>query len=121
VIRKGKLSIFDPLPGDYANGADKSKSAVATYPDGNFLVLPAGGNNVRILHHCFVYGEPGSPSVVVGISGTRRTSPFKTIHITHAVIPVAEPRATRGGRNVVTFLPSMEEFLGCENASDFES
>jgi hypothetical protein len=107
--------------GDYPNDADKFRSVAVTYPDGNFLVLPARGNNVRIIHHCFVHGEPGSPPVVVGISRARKTSLFKTMNVNHAVIPVAEPRATRRGKNVVSFLPSMKEFLGCESASDFKS
>jgi hypothetical protein len=86
VIRKGKLSILNPLPINYVNDSERFKSIVATYPDGNFLVLLAGGFNVRIIHHCFVKGDPGSPTVVVGISGMRRTSPVKTINSNHAVI-----------------------------------
>jgi hypothetical protein len=76
---------------------------------------------VRIIHHCFVHGDPRSPTVVVGISGMRRTSPFKTINSNQAMTPFAKPRATRGGGNDISFLPSMGEFLGCcENASDFK-
>jgi hypothetical protein len=63
VIMKDKLSIFDPLPGDYAKDSEKFKSVVASYSDGNFLIVPAGGNKVRIIHHCFIHGDPGhSPS-----------------------------------------------------------
>jgi hypothetical protein len=64
---------------------------------------------------------PGSTTVVVGISGTRRTSPFKTGNIAHAVSLIAKPRATRGGGNDISFLPSINEFLGCENPKDFEA
>jgi hypothetical protein len=102
------------------NDLERFKSIVATYYDENFLVLPAGGSNVRIIHRCFVHGDPGSPTVVVGISGVRRTSPFKTINSNQAVTPFAKPRATRGGGNDIFFVPSMEEFLGCENFSDFK-
>jgi hypothetical protein len=118
---KGKLSILDPLPGDYAENSEKFKSMVASYSDGNFLLIPARGNKVRIIHHCFVQGDPGGTTVVVGISGMRRTSPFKTVNVAHAVALITKPRATRGGGNDISFLPSVDEFLGCENPKDFET
>jgi hypothetical protein len=85
VIIKEKLSIFDPLPGDYAKDSEKFKAMVASYSDRNFLLVPAGGNKVRIIHYCFIHGDPRSPTVVVGISGTRRTSQFKTVNVAYAV------------------------------------
>jgi hypothetical protein len=59
VILKEKCSIFDPLPGDYAKDSEKFKSVVASYSDGKLLLVPAGGNKVRIIHHCFVHKDPG--------------------------------------------------------------
>jgi hypothetical protein len=94
VIMKGKLSILNPLPGNYAKNSEKFESMVASYSDGNFLLIPAGGNKVRIIHHCFVHGDPGGTTVVVGISGTRRTSPFKIVKVGHAVSLNTKPRAT---------------------------
>ncbi len=76
---------------------------------------------MKIIHNCFVHGDPGNPTMVVGIFGTRRTSPFKTINIANAVTLIAKPRATRGGGNDISFLPSIEGFLGCGDAADFES
>jgi hypothetical protein len=119
VLAKSELSILDPLPRDYANDTNKFKSCVASYPDGNFLALPAGGNSVRIIHHCFVHGDPGQQPTVVGILGTRRTSPFKTVNSIQAVALITKPRSTRGGGNNISFLPSIEEFMNCDVADDF--
>jgi hypothetical protein len=63
---EGKLSILNPLPGDYAKDLKKFKSVVASYVDRNFLLVPAGGNKVRIIHNCFIHGDPESTTVVVG-------------------------------------------------------
>jgi len=119
VLAKSKLSIFDPLPRDYANETNIFKSCVASFPDGNSLVLPAGGNSVRIIHHCFVHGDPGLQPIVVGILGTRRTSPFKTVNSNQAVALITKPRSTRGKGNNTTFRPSIEEFMTCDDAEDF--
>jgi hypothetical protein len=97
------------------------RRTVASYLDENFLLVPVGGNKVRIIHAPFVHRDPGGPTVVLGISGTRRTSPLKTINIAHAVSLINKPRATRGGGNDISFLPSIEEFFGCENSKDFET
>jgi hypothetical protein len=47
-----KLSAFDSLPSGYANHPDAFRNVVASYPEGNFFLIPAGGNLVRCIHHC---------------------------------------------------------------------
>jgi hypothetical protein len=93
VLTKSKLSILEPLPSDHANDKNKFKTTAATwYPYGNFLIIPSRGQNIRIVYHCFVHGDPGSPPVVVGISGTRRMLPFKMINSSqHAVALITRP------------------------------
>jgi hypothetical protein len=51
---------------------------------------------------------------VVGILGTRKTSPFKTVNSTQAVALITKPRSTRGGGKNISFLPSIEEFMNCD-------
>jgi hypothetical protein len=68
---------------------------VAQYSYENFILVPVGTNQVRCIHSCFVFGELGKASKVAGLLGYRRTSPFKTLNIEHAVKPFSGPRTTR--------------------------
>jgi hypothetical protein len=117
-----RLSAFDSLPIDYVNRPDAFKNVVESYPEGNFIIIPAGGNLVRCIHHCFVFDEPGGTSHVIGISGSRRSSPFKSLNIESLVKPLLEPRARRnseqdGGES---WAPTMIEFFSCRNADEFK-
>ncbi len=53
-----KLSAFDSLPNGYINHPEAFKDVVEAFPDGNFVLIPARGNLVRCIHHCFVFQEP---------------------------------------------------------------
>jgi hypothetical protein len=48
-----KLSAFDSLPSGYFNHPENLKDVVEAFLGGNFLLIPAGGNLVRCIHHCF--------------------------------------------------------------------
>jgi hypothetical protein len=117
-----KLSVFDSLPSGYLNNTDAFKNVVVACPGGNFLLVPAGGCLVRCIHHCFVFGEPGMSEGIVGISGSRRSSPFTSVNLENAARPFVEPRAMRNSENdgEELWFPSMEEFLSrCSTADEF--
>lgn len=67
------------------------ESPVDSLKDENFLLLPAGKNQVSIIQNCFRAGlnEEGvttfGHSSVIGILGSRRTSPFKKSNVKRAV------------------------------------
>jgi hypothetical protein len=63
--------VFDKLAEEYASSTMAFKMTVIKCPDGNFLLIPAGNNQVGCIHHCFIFGEFGKPAVVVGIFGSR--------------------------------------------------
>jgi hypothetical protein len=97
------------------------KDSVAQYYYGNCILVPAGNNQVRCIHSCFVFGGLRKPTEIVGILGSRRSSPFKSVNIDHAVKLLTEPRTTRTSESTggELWLPTMEEFLGCENEEAF--
>jgi hypothetical protein len=47
--------------------------------DEHFLLLPAGGNRVNLVHSCFRATVDEEGSSVFGILGSRRSSPFKRV------------------------------------------
>jgi hypothetical protein len=115
------LSSLDDLPRSYAGKPAVFKESILEHSPGNFILIPCGANLVTCVHSCFVFGEPGEPSIVVGILGTRRSSPFKTINVDHAVRPLSEPRTTRASeKQDELWTPTMEEFMECTNVGEFK-
>jgi hypothetical protein len=86
-----------------------------------FLLLPAGGNQVNLVHSCFkataATGDEGS--LVFGILGSRRSSPFKRVNVGQAVMHQASPRVTRPEERKDNLVPSMKDFAKCICADDF--
>jgi hypothetical protein len=91
---KKRISAFDSLPSGYVNRPESFKTTVAAYPDRNFLLILAGGNLVRCIHHCFNFKEFEKQDSVVGISGSCHLSPFKIPNINSLVRTVLEPRTS---------------------------
>jgi hypothetical protein len=122
-LQRAKISYLDEFPSQYANDPGAFKEKVALFPYGNFILLPAGTNQVRCLHSCFIFGDLGEPTQVIGILGSRRSSPFKSLNIDQAVKQFTEPRNTRNSDSSRgdTWIPSMEEFMECENVEEFKS
>ena len=89
--------------------------------DEYFLLLPAGGNRVNLVHNCFKASmdNPDDAAHVFGILGSRRSSPFKCINVGQAVRHQEPPRATRSEERKETLAPSMREFAKCKNADEF--
>jgi hypothetical protein len=116
------LSSLDDLPRTYAGKPTAFKENILKHSPGNFILIPFGVNLVTCVHSCFVFGEPGEPSTVVGILGTRRSSPFKTINVDHAIRALSEPRTTRASeKQDKLWMPTMEEFMACANVDEFKN
>jgi hypothetical protein len=122
-LERADLSFLDDLPREYIGKPAVFKENVAQYPYGNFILVPVRTNQVRCIHSCFVFGELGKPSKVVGILGSWRTSPFKTINVDHAVKPLSGRRTTRASeeKGDETWVPTMEEFMECNTVEGFKN
>ena len=112
------LSYFDDVPNSYLSDTSRFVTEVATREGMNFIIVPASGSNVKILHQCFAFSDaPGGEMSVFGIWGARSASPFKKINVRAAVAPMIVPKATRGGK--VPHIPSLEHFLTANDAEEF--
>jgi hypothetical protein len=122
-LARAELSFLDDLPRKYAGKPTIFKENVAQYPYGNFILVPFGTNQVRCIHSCFLFGELGKPFKVVGILGSWRTSPFKTLNIGHAVKPFLGRRTTRASeeKGDEAWIPTMEEFMECNTKKGFKN
>ena len=122
-LARADLSFLDDLPRKYAGKPAIFKENVAQYPYRNFILVPVGTNQVRCIHSCFLFGELGKPSKVVGILGSWRTSPFKTLNIGHAVKPFSGCRTTRASeeKGDEAWIPTMEEFMECNTEKGFKN
>jgi hypothetical protein len=123
-LARADLSFLHDLPTKYVGKPAVFKENVAQYSYGNFILVPSGTNKVRCIHSCFLFGELGKPSKVVGISGSRRTSPFKTLNTEHAVkLFSGPPRTTRASEEKVdeAWIPTMEEFMDCDTVEGFKN
>jgi hypothetical protein len=123
-LARADLSFLDNLPREYVGKPTIfKKENVAQYSYKNFILVPVGTNQVRCIHSCFVFGELGKASKVVGILGYRRTSPFKTLNIEHAVKPFSRPRTTRASEEKCdeAWIPTMEEFMECTIVGGFKN
>ena len=113
------LSFFDGVPKAYVSNEPRLVSAVATHEGTCFIMVPTKDANVKLMHQPFVFSEtPEGELSVFGICGPRSSSPFKKINTRLAVLPLSPPTVTtRGG--VVHKIPSLDQFLGVEDADDF--
>ena len=120
---KKRVSAFDSLPIGYVNRPESFKATVDAYPNGNFLLIPAGGNLVRCIHHCFIFKEFEKQDSVVGISGSRRSSPFKRPNIDRVVRKLTEPRTSRNSKSPgdELWVPGIDDFLRCDHAEEFKN
>jgi len=126
ILNDAELSTFDKLPCKYADDPAVFKENIAQYPFGNCILIPSGGNYVRCMHSCFVFGDLGKPTEVIGILGSMRSSPFKSLNIEHAVKAFQEPNATRATQSTESsggelWLPTMDEFSKCKNPEEFKN
>ncbi len=109
-----QLSDFDDFPSDYLLNPDALKLCIDQYQYKNIIIIPAGSYLVRCVHSCFMFEGDA-----VGISGSRRSPPFKSLRTDQIVKAFMEPRATRSLDEA--WIPSVEEFRDCDDADDFKT
>jgi hypothetical protein len=115
-----EYSLASDDPFTYVNDPIAFSKLIDVFEDEYFLLLPAGGNRVNLVHSCFdtaaeTEGEPD----VFGILGSRRSSPFKRVSIRGAVSNQVSPRVTRSEERKETLAPSMQRFAKCNSADEF--
>jgi hypothetical protein len=90
---------------------------VSSSPGPVFLLIPAKGKSVRVVQSCFLPDSQTKELFVVGIAGTRKTSPFKIIHQQSVVKPM---RATSKTRDSSPFAPVKGAFDHVRSIEDFK-
>ena len=114
------LSYLDNMSSGYLENESRFMLDVANSDGINFILLPEGRGYVRLFHQCITHRAnlPGREPVVVGLFGSRATSPFRQIQTAAAVMKMNVPatRTATEGR-----IPGPEAFLGVETATDFSS
>ena len=103
----------------YANNPWEFMKVIEIVRDANFLLLPAGGNRVTLVHNCMnaIVDEKGHS--VFGILGSRKSSPFKRINVGQAVLHQAAPRVTRSEERKEVLGPLSKNLAKCTNADKF--
>ena len=86
------------------------------------LLLPAGGDQVKIIHNCFKADvKDGSGVSIFGVFGNRFTSPIKRLNMGQAIKRQTAPRmTTRSGDRKEEWAPSAETLSKCKNADEFK-
>mgnify|MGYP000146474127 CR=1 FL=1 len=92
---------------------------VALLEDECFLLLPAGGNRVNLVHSCFkAWVDEEGPSVF-GILGSRRSSPFKRVNVGQAAKSKASPGVTGSDEGKEASIPSWKDLAKCKSPDEF--
>jgi hypothetical protein len=98
------------------------KENVIQYSYGNFHPYPRGKQPSEVHSQLFCFWRLGKThqDSLVRILGSR-SPPFKSLNIDHVVKQLTEPRTTRTLESMgdELWLPTMEEFLGCEKEEAF--
>ena len=89
------LSHFDDLPVSYAERPNALISILLGAYHAPFFLVPLGHGELACLHQCFAFKEEGIPDAAIGIYGSRRSSPFKSIWLKGATQKFMESRQTR--------------------------
>ena len=114
------LSYLDNMSSGYLENESRFMLDITNSDGINFILLPEGRGYVRLFHQCITHRAnlPGRDPVVVGLFGSRATSPFRQIQTAAAVMKMNVP-ATRTATE--GWIPGPEAFLGVETATDFSS
>jgi hypothetical protein len=102
----------------FVNDPTSFTDMVDLLEDECFLLLPAGGNLVNLVHICFKATVDEEGSSVFGILGSRRSSPFKRVNVGHAVRSQASPRVTRSDEGKEASIPSWKDLAKCKSPAD---
>ena len=117
----GELSELDDVPPSYAGDSRAFSSTIATVDeDLVFLMIPAAGKRVSILHQCFSHSEkPGREASVIGLCGPDSHAQFKEIPVKAAALAINLPATTHGTSH--PRVPTMDQFLEVRDAGEFAS
>jgi hypothetical protein len=103
----------------FVNDPTSFTDMVDLLEDECFLMLPAGGNRVNLVHSCFKATAGKEGSSVFGILGSRRSSPFKRVNVGQAVRSKASPRVTRSEEGKDASIPSWKDLAKCKSPDEF--
>jgi hypothetical protein len=103
----------------FVNDPTSFTDMVDLLEDEYFLLLPAGGNRVNLVHSCSKATVDEEGSSVFGILGSRRSSPFKRVNVGQAVRSQASPRATRSDEGKEASIPSWKDLAKCKSPDEF--
>jgi hypothetical protein len=103
----------------FVNDPTSFTDMVDLLEDEYFLLLPAGGNRVNLVHSCFKATVDEEGSSVFGILGSRRSSPFKRVNVGQAVRSQASPRVTRSDEGKEASIPSWKDLAKCKSPDEF--
>ena len=105
----------------FSNDPFSFMKAVDFFEGDSFLLLPAGGNRVSVVHNCFkVDVKDGSGLSVFGILGSRISSPFKRVDVNQATRHQTAPKVTRSEERKEEWAPSAENLSKCKSADEFK-
>jgi hypothetical protein len=110
--------VNDPLFA-FVNDPIAFTNVVDLLEDEYFLLLPAGGNRVNLVHSCFRATVDEEGASVFGILGSRRSSPFKRVNVGQAVKGQSPPRVTRSDERKEVSPPSRKDLANCKSADEF--
>jgi hypothetical protein len=112
MLKRKPLSYFDDLTRNFKGNENSFGVNVGQFPQ-NFVVVTGPSGKARILHSLFgVHIDPNNAATsgtFVGISGTHRSTPFKTIAATQAVAALT-----------TLFLPTLQQFDDVDSAEEFQ-
>ena len=119
-LTESQLSLSNKSPSTFVDDRNAFETALNSFERENFLLLPDGGNRVKLVHNCFTadMGDPTGPSAF-GILGSRSTAPLKRINVGHAVMAITTPRITRSEEAKEEGVPCFQSLTSCENADEF--
>jgi hypothetical protein len=104
----------------FVNDPTSFTNMVDLLEDEHFLLLPAGGNRVNLVHSCFKATVDGEGSSVFGILGSRRSSPFKRVNVGQAAKSKASPGVTRSDEGKEASIPSWKDLAKCKSPDEFQ-
>jgi hypothetical protein len=103
----------------FVNDPISFTNVVDLLEDECFLLLPAGGNRVNLVHSCFNATVDEEGSSVFGILGSRRSSPLKRVNVGQAAKSKASPRDTRSEEGIEASIPSWKDLAKCKSPDKF--
>ena len=110
-------SVYDSLVESYINDSTKFIDKIERNPNFSFLLLPTATRGVLNVTHCNTLFEDASETIIIGVNGTRFTSPWKVISSDNVVKPLRTPSR----RSPILSIPSLESIINCSSSEEFNN